>query len=133
MKTKVTAVVVSALLTLFLWAIAFVVLNGIYQGNFPWLLTGLAAVLCPLVGGYTAARLSQTNSLRLGALGGLSAGLVVLLVGALASHFAPNATLASIGLVVMGALGGGIGARLAPGQRAGKQRKSTGGTAHGRE
>jgi len=53
MKTKVIAVVIGALATLILWAIAFVVLNGIYQGNFPWLLTGLAAFLCPLVGGYT--------------------------------------------------------------------------------
>jgi hypothetical protein len=123
-KTKVIAVVVGALATLFLWAIAFVVLNGIYQGNFPWLLTGLAAVLCPLLGGYTAARLSQTNSLRLGALSGLSAGLVVLLAAALVSHLAPNTTLAGVGLVVVGALGGGVGTCLSPEQRAGKQRGS---------
>jgi hypothetical protein len=125
MKTKVIAVVVSATLTLFLWAIVFVVLNGIYQGNLPWLLTGLAAFLCPLAGGYVAARLSQMNSLRLGALSGLSAGLVVLLVGTLVSHLAPNTTLAGIGLVVMGTLGGGVGTLLSPGQTPGKQRKST--------
>jgi hypothetical protein len=95
MKTKIIAVVAGALLTLFLWSIAFVVLNGIYQGNSPWLLTGLAAVLSPLAGGYSAARLSRTNSLRLGALSGTSAGLVVLLVGVLVSRLAPNTTLAS--------------------------------------
>ena len=61
MKTKAIAAVVGALVTLFLWAIAFVVLNGIYQGNFPWLLTGLAAFLCPLAGGYIAARLEQVH------------------------------------------------------------------------
>jgi hypothetical protein len=124
MKTKAIAAVVGALVTLFLWAIAFVVLNGIYQGSFPWLLTGLAAFLCPLVGGYVAARLSQTNSLRLGALSGTSAGLVVLLAVALVSRLAPNATLASVGLMVVGALGGGVGTLLSPGQRAGKQRES---------
>ena len=125
MKTKVIAVVVGALLTLFLWALAFVVLNGVYQGDFPWLLTGLAAFLCPLVGGYVAARLSRTNSLRLGALSGLIAGLVVLLVAALASHLAPNTTLGGVGLVIVGVLGGGVGTLLSPQQRAGKQKEST--------
>lgn len=109
MKTKVIAVVAGALVTLFLWAIAFVVLNAINQGNFPWLLTGLTAFLCPLVGGYTAARLSRTNSLRLGALSGSSAGLVVLLAAALVSRLAPNTTLAGVGSVAVGAIGGGVG------------------------
>jgi len=48
-----------------------------------------------------------------------------LLAGALVSRLAPNTTLASVGLVVVGALGGGVGTRLSPGQRAGKQREST--------
>ena len=52
------------------------------------------------------------DHLRLGALGGLSAGLIVLFVGALASRFAPNTTLVSIGLVAIGALSGGLGALL---------------------
>lgn len=117
MRKKAIAVVVGALITLLLWALAFVVLNGIYQGILPWLLTGLAVVLCPPVGGYTAARLSQANSLRLGALSGLSAGLVVLLVGALVSRLAPNTTLACIGLVVVGAVGGRIGTFLSPKRR----------------
>jgi len=37
MKTKAVAVVAGALVTLFLWIIAFVILNGVYRGNFPWL------------------------------------------------------------------------------------------------
>ena len=129
MKTKVMAVVAGVLLTLFLWTVAFVGLSGIYQGRFPWLvigwlLIGLAAVLCPLAGGYVAARLSRTRSFVLGALSGFSAGLVVLLVGPLASRLAPNTTLAGIGLVVLGAIGGGIGTFLSPGQKAGKLRKA---------
>jgi len=112
MKTKAIAAVVGALVTLFLWAIAFVVLNGIYQGNFAWLLTGLAAFLCPLAGGYIAARLEQKSGARLGGLSGGGAGLVVLLAAATASNLAPNATLAGIGLLVVGALGGGLGALL---------------------
>jgi hypothetical protein len=129
-KTRVIAVGSGALVTLFLWVFAFVVLNGIYQGDFPWLLLGwlligLAAVLGPLAGGYVTARLSRTRSFRLGALSGFSAGLVVLLVSALASHLASNTTLAGVGLMVAGALGGGIGTLLSPLQRAGKQKEST--------
>jgi hypothetical protein len=112
MKTKATAAVVGALVTLFLWAIAFAVLNAIYQGNFPWLLTGLIAFMCPLAGGYTASRLEQRSGTRLGALSGAGAGLVVLLAVALASRLAPIATLAGILLMGMGALGGGLGAHL---------------------
>lgn len=114
MKTKIIAVVAGALMTLFSWAIAFVVLNGIYRGNFPWLLMGLVAFLCPIVGGYLAARLGQTDSMRLGALSGLGAGLVVLLVAIVVSCSAPNTTLAGIVLVVVGTVGGGVGTFLAP-------------------
>lgn len=123
MRNKAIAIVVGTLLTLLLWALAYAALNAIFEGDFPWprigwLLIGLAAFLCPLIGGYVAARVSQANSLRLGALSGTSAGLVVLLVGALASGLAPNTTLAGIGLVLVGAIGGGIGTLLPPGQRA---------------
>jgi len=114
MRKKAIAVVAGALITLLLWALALVVLNGLYQVNLPWLLTGLAVVLCPLVGGYVAARLAQTNSLRLGALSGLSVGLVVLLAAATASRLAPNTTLVGVGLVVVGAIGGGVGTLLSP-------------------
>ena len=122
MKTKATPTVIGALLTLLLWVLAFAVLNAIYQGNLPWLLTGLAALLCPLAGGYLAARLSRTDGVRLGALSGLSAGLILLLAGVLASRLAPNTTLAGIGLTVVGALAGAAGAllygRLSAGKRA---------------
>ncbi len=114
MKTKIIAVVAGALVILFSWAIAFVVLSSIYWGNFPWLLTGLVAFLCPIVAGYLAARLGQINSKRFGALSGLGAGLVVLLVAIVASRLAPNTTLAGVVLVVVGTVGGGVGAFLAP-------------------
>jgi len=45
MKTKIIDVAAGALVTLFSWAIAFVVLNLIYRGNLPWLLTGLVGFL----------------------------------------------------------------------------------------
>jgi hypothetical protein len=112
MKTKAMAVVAGALVTLFLWAIAFVVLNGIYRGDFPWLITGLAAFLCPLVGGYVAGRLDQTNGARLGTLSGGGAGLIVLLAAAIVSGLAPNTTLAGIGLAFVWAVCGGLGAHV---------------------
>jgi hypothetical protein len=124
-KTKVIAVVSGALLTLVLWAIIFVVLNGIYQGNLPWLLTALAAILCPLAGGYGTALLSRTRSFQLGALSGFSAGLVPLIVGALASRLAPNTTLAGVGLVAVGAIGGGVGTLFFTRQRPGTLGKGT--------
>jgi hypothetical protein len=132
MKDKPIAVVAGGLLTLILWAIAYVVLNAVFRGSFfsvpiGWVLVALAAVLCPLAGGYTAARLSGTRGLLPGVLSGLSAGLVALLtsllVGVLAGRLAPNMTLAGIGLVVLGAIGGGMGTLLSPGQRARKLRQ----------
>jgi heat shock protein HslJ len=125
-KNRAIAVAVGALLTLLLWAIAFAVLNGIYRGDLPWMLTGLAALLCPAAGGYAAARLSQTNQLALGTLGGLCGGLIVLVAGALASRFAPNTTLAGVGLASVGALGGCVGALLGRVQRIRKRAASTG-------
>ncbi len=113
MKAKTVAVVAGALVTLFLWAIAFVILNGVYRGNFPWLLTVLATLLCPLIGGYVTARLEHSNGSRLGALSGFGAGLAVVFVAAIASNLAPNTTLAGILMVVVGTFGGGVGAYLA--------------------
>jgi heat shock protein HslJ len=48
----------------------------------------------------------------------LSAGLIVLVAGTLASRFAPNTMLTSIGLVVLGTLAGSLGALLGRVQRA---------------
>ena len=109
MKTKVRGVIVGALVTLFLWALVFLVLTSLYRGNLPWLLTGLAAFLCPVLGGYLATRLGQTDSMRLGALAGLAAGLLVLLLVSIAGRLAPNTTMAGGVLVVVGAVGGGMG------------------------
>jgi len=113
MKTEVTAVVAGALVTLVSWVAAFAILTAIYRGSFPWLLTGLITFLCPVVGGYIAARLEPINRTRLGALSGFGAGLVVLLAAAMVSNLAPNTTLAGIALVATGAVGGGVGALLA--------------------
>jgi hypothetical protein len=112
MKTKAVAVIAGALVTLILWAIAFVILNGVYHGDFPWLLSMLIALLCPLIGGYAAAGLEPTNGTRLGALSGFGAGLVVILAIAIASSWAPNATLLGILMVLVGTFGGGAGAHL---------------------
>jgi len=114
MKTKVTAVVAGALATLISWVVAFAILTAIYQGSFPWLLTGLIAFLCPVVGGHIAARLRPINRTRLGSLGGFGAGLVVLFAAAIVGNLAPNTTLVGIALVAIGAVGGGVGALLAP-------------------
>jgi hypothetical protein len=112
MKTKTVAVVAGALVTLFLWVIAFVILNGVYRGDLPWLLTVIAALLCPLIGGYVTARLEHTNGARLSALSGFGAGLVVFFAAAIASSLAPNTTLAGVLMVVVGTVGGGVGAYL---------------------
>lgn len=107
MKTKVIAVVGGTLTTLFPGVIAFVILNNIYRSNLPLLQTGLAALLCSLVGGYVAARLGQRAGTRLGALGGLAAGLVVV---AVASNLAVITIWAGTALIALWAVGGGLGA-----------------------
>ena len=112
MKTKSVAVIAGALATLFLWAIAFVILNGVYSGNFPWLLSGLTVLLCSLIGGYVASRLEHTNFIRLGTLSGFVAGLIVFLAAAIASGLAPNTTLIGVLMMVIGTFGGGLGAYL---------------------
>jgi hypothetical protein len=113
MRTKVIAVAIGASVTLLLWVIAFGVLNAVYRGNLPWLLAGLAAFLCPLAGGGAAAGLDRRSAARTGALSGALAGVVALLAVATASGLTPNSTLAGTGFLVVGTLGGGLGARLA--------------------
>jgi hypothetical protein len=112
MNHKLRAVIVSAAVTLLLWGIALVVLNAIYHGSFPMLLTTLAAFVSPLAGGFIVSRLEQVGGARLGALGGGVAGLVALLALAAASRFAPTTTLSGIVLVFVGAVGGGLGSLL---------------------
>ena len=111
-KSNVFAVVAGAVLTLVLWIVAFVILNAVYQGAFPWLATLLAGFLCPLAGGVAAGWMHRTGGAQLGALSGGSAGLIVLLVAAVASRVASNTTLAGVLAVAMGAISGGIGGYL---------------------
>jgi len=118
MNSKVVAIIAGALVTISLWAIAFVILNGVYDGNFPWLLSVLIVFLCPLIGGYVTARLERSNGARMGAYSGLVAGLIVLLTSAIVSNLSPNTTLLGVFIAILGVLGGGLGAYL---RRGGQQ------------
>ncbi len=112
MDRKVITVITGSLVTLFSGAIAFAALNSIYRGNFPWLLTGLAALSCSLIGGYVVARMNQTNSTRLGILSGLITGLLALLAASIAGSVASPTSLAGVALVAVWTVGGGLGAYL---------------------
>ena len=110
-KSKPIAIVVGALVTLTLGAIAFVILiSYYYHGNFPWAPAVLAPFLCSLSGGYVATRLAQVRGLTIGALNGLVAGLAVV---AWAVLFAgPNTVLASALIVAVCVVGGSLGGWL---------------------
>lgn len=112
-KSKLITIVVGALVTLTLGAIALAVLPACFHGgNVPTLPAVLAVFLCSLVGGYLATRLARVRGLGTGALSGLVAGLVMLLVAAVASRLAPNTTLAGILLMLFWAVGGALGGWL---------------------
>lgn len=111
-KSKIIAIVVGALMTLALGAIALAVLPAYYHGNVPTLPAVLAAFLCSLVGGYLATRLAQVRELTTGALSGLVAGLVMLLVAAVVSSLAVHTTLASVLLILVWTVGGALGGWL---------------------
>ena len=109
-KSKITAIVVGALVTLALGAVAFAVLFHYYHGNVPLLPAMLTPFLCSLLGGYVATRLAQVRGLTIGALSGLVAGLVVV---AWAVLFAgPNTVLATVLLVATCVAGGSVGGWL---------------------
>ena len=109
-KSKITAIVVGALVTLTLGAIAFALLFSYYHGNVPWVPAVLAPFLCSLSGGYVATRLAQVRELTTGALSGLVAGLLVV---AWAVLFAgSNTVLASVLLVATCVAGGSLGGWL---------------------
>ena len=113
-KSKLVPVILGALVTLVLGPIAFVVLSHCHV-NDPVLsavLAVLAALLCSLSGGYVATRLAQVRELTTGALSGLVAGLVMLLVAAIASRLAPNTTLAVVLLMLVWTGGGALGGWL---------------------
>lgn len=105
-KPKPIAIIVGALAALTLRAITLAVLPARYQGNVPWLPAMLATLLCALIGGYLATRLAQARELVIGALSGLVAGLVMLVVAAVASRLAPS-TISADNLVMLMCTGGG--------------------------
>lgn len=111
-KSKLIAIVVGALVTLTLGAIALAALFHYYHGNVPLLPAVLAPFPCSLVGGYMTTRMAQVRGLTTGALSGLVAGLVMLLIGAVASRLAPNTTLAGVLLMLVWTVGGTLGGWL---------------------
>jgi putative membrane protein (TIGR04086 family) len=110
-KSKIIAIVVGALVTLTLGAVAFAVLFSYYDGNVPWMLAVLAPFLCSLVGGYVATRLAQVRGLTTGALSGLVAGLVAVALAALVAK-GVNTTLATVLVTVIFVVSGAFGGWL---------------------
>ena len=111
-KSKLIPVVLGALVTLTLGAIAIVVLPALYHGNVPSLPAVLAALLCSVIGGYCATRLAKTRGLATGALSGVVAGVVMLLIAAPATGLAANSTLAAILVTPAWTVGGALGGWL---------------------
>lgn len=111
-KSKLIAIVVGALVTLTLGGIALAVLPARYHGNVPLLPAVLTALLCSVIGGYLVTCLAQVRGLAIGALSGLVAGLVMLLIAAAASRLAPNTTLAGVLLTLVWIMGGALGGWL---------------------
>jgi len=110
-KSKITAIVVGALVTLTLGAVAFAILFSYYHGNVPWVPAVLAPFLCSLVGGYVATRLAQVRELTTGALSGLVAGLMAVALAALVAK-GVNTTLAAVLVTVISVVGGAVGGWL---------------------
>ena len=110
-KSKLIAIVVGALVTLALGAVAFAILLHYYHGNVPWVPAVLAPFLCSLIGGYVATRLAQIRELTIGALSGLVAGLMAVALAALVAK-GVNTTLAAVLLTAISAVGGALGGWL---------------------
>lgn len=111
-KSKLIAIVVGALVTLTLGAIALAALFHYYHGNVPLPPAVLTPLLCSLIGGYMTTRMAQVRGLTTGALSGLVAGLVMLLIAAAASRLAPNTTLTGVLLMLVWIMGGALGGWL---------------------
>jgi hypothetical protein len=90
--------------------VVFLALNGIFEGNIPWPLPGLVAIVCPLAGGYVVARLEQEQSTLIGVISGACAGLIVFFAIVLSGSLAPNIAFVSLILIFVGAFCGGLGA-----------------------
>ena len=97
---------------LVLGAVAFAILVLYYPTNVPLLVAAVAAFLCSAGGGYVATRPAQVRGLAVGALSGLVAGLVILLVAAVVTRLSPNTTLAAVLLTIIFAAGGALGGWL---------------------
>ena len=110
-KSKITAIVIGALVTLTLGAVAFAILFHYYHGNVPLLPAVLAPFLCSLIGGYVATRLAQARELTTGALSGLVAGLMAVALAALVAK-GVNTTLAAVLVTVISVVGGAVGGWL---------------------
>ena len=110
-KSKLIAIVVGALVTLALGAVAFAILFSYYHGNVPWVPAVLAPFLCSLIGGYVATRLVQVRELTIGALSGLVAGLMAVALAALVAK-GVNTTLAAVLATVICVAGGALGGWL---------------------
>jgi putative membrane protein (TIGR04086 family) len=111
-KSRLVAIIVGALVTLVLGAVAFAILVLYYPTNVPLLVAAVAAFICSAGGGYVATRLAQVRGLAVGALSGLVAGLVMLLVAAVVTRLSPNTTLAAVLLTIISAAGGALGGWL---------------------
>lgn len=111
-KSKLIPIILGAMMTLTMGAIALVVVPVLYHGNVPSLPAVLAALLCSVIGGYLATRRAKVRGLATGALSGVAAGVVVLLIAAAVTGLAANSTLAAILLTPFWTLGGAMGAWL---------------------
>jgi len=110
-KSKLVAIVVGALVTLALGAVAFAILFSYYHGNVPWVPAVLAPFLCSLIGGYVATRLAQVRELTTGALSGLVAGLMAVALAALVAR-GMNTTLAAVLVTAISVVGSILGGWL---------------------
>ena len=110
-KSTIIAIVVGALVTLTLGAVALALLVACYHGNVPTLPVVLAPFLCSLIGGYMATRLAQARGLTTGALSGLVAGLMAVALAALVAK-GVNTTLAAVLLTICFMVGGTLGGWL---------------------
>ena len=110
-KSKLIAIVVGALVTLTLGAVALAALFHYYYGNVPLLPAVLTAFLCSLAGGYLATRLARVRGLTTGALSGLVAGLMAAALAALVAK-GVNTTLAAVLVTVICVAGGALGGWL---------------------
>ena len=110
-KSKLIAIVVGALVTLALGAVALAILFHYYHGSVPWVPVVLAPFLCSLIGGYVATRLAQVRELTTGALSGLAAGLMAVALAALVAK-GVNTTLAAVLVTAISVVGGAVGGWL---------------------